>query len=309
MEHQETVSLPSPRRAFDAVMDDGAIIRLRQHGNPSGPRLVLSHGNGLAIDAYLPFWGPLRERYELILFDIRNHGENPLEGSPERHHLEQFVRDLESICRAVDHELGAKPMAGVFHSLSALAAIQHAEAHPERWRALVLFDPPIHPRDGHPLWQNQQLNEDSLAKRARRRTERYASPDEFAAQLAARAPFRRWRPEAYELMARATLRPEDSTGDWVLKCPRELEAQVFHETRDPDLWYAVGRLKVPLKLVCGDPNQEDCGAPALIGQALAREFPIAYEAIPDSTHFLQIERPQECIRATESFLAKYGMAA
>ena len=59
------------------MMDDGAIIRIRQHGNPDGPRLALSHGNGLAIDGYLPFWGPLRERYELILFDFRNHGQNP----------------------------------------------------------------------------------------------------------------------------------------------------------------------------------------------------------------------------------------
>ena len=44
---------------------------------PRGPRLVLSHGNGLAIDGYLPFWGPLCERYDVILFDFRHHGRNP----------------------------------------------------------------------------------------------------------------------------------------------------------------------------------------------------------------------------------------
>ncbi len=309
MKHLEKVTLPTPARVFDAVMDDGAIIRVRQHGNPAGPRLVLSHGNGLAIDAYLPFWGPLRDRYEVILFDMRNHGENPLHGDPAHHHLLQFTRDLEGICVAIDRELGARPMAGVFHSLSALAAIRHAEAHPERWRALVLFEPPIYPREGHPLRVEQLTNKDSLASRARRRTERYAKPDDFAAQLASIPAFKRWRPEAYELMACATLRPEDSTGKWVLKCPREFEAQVFAETRDQELWYAVGRLKVPVKLVCGDPNLEDVGAPALIGRALAEEFALAYEAIPETTHFLQIERPEECIRATESFLAKHGMAA
>lgn len=309
MERLEKVSLPTPARVFDAVMDDGAIIRVRQHGNPAGPRLVLSHGNGLAIDAYLSFWGPLCNSHEVILFDIRNHGENPLHGDPAHHHLAQFARDLETVCAAVERELGARPMAGVFHSLSALAAIRHAETHPERWRALVLFDPPIYPRDGHPLRTEQHASKESLASRARRRTGRYAHPNDFAAQLASIPAFKRWRREAYKLMAYATLKPEGSTGTWVLRCPREFEAQVFDESRDQELWYGVGRLKVPVKLVCGDPNLEDADAPALIGQAIAREFPIAYEAIPDSTHFLQIERPEECIRAMESFLAKHGLAA
>ena len=31
-------------------MDDGTVIILRRHGNPSGPRLVLSHGCGLSAD-------------------------------------------------------------------------------------------------------------------------------------------------------------------------------------------------------------------------------------------------------------------
>ena len=37
-------------------MDDGAPIRVVRHGNPSGPRVVLGHGNGFASDSYFPFW-------------------------------------------------------------------------------------------------------------------------------------------------------------------------------------------------------------------------------------------------------------
>ena len=51
--------VPEPRLAFDLTMADGAVIRVRRHGNPDGPRLVLSHGNGFAIDGYLPFWSEL----------------------------------------------------------------------------------------------------------------------------------------------------------------------------------------------------------------------------------------------------------
>ena len=88
--------MPKPHRVLDLKMDDGAIIRVRRHGNPAGPRLVLCHGNGLAIDAYLPFWNLLRDRYDLILFDVRNHGENPLHGG-SGHDMAHFVVDLEKI--------------------------------------------------------------------------------------------------------------------------------------------------------------------------------------------------------------------
>ena len=44
--------LPEPRATVDTVMDDGTVIILRRHGNPSGPRLVLSHGCGLSADLY-----------------------------------------------------------------------------------------------------------------------------------------------------------------------------------------------------------------------------------------------------------------
>jgi pimeloyl-ACP methyl ester carboxylesterase len=49
--------------------------------------------------------------------------------------------------------------------------------------------------------------------------------------------------------------------------------------------------------------------PALIGRALARQHRLPYEAIPGTTHFLQIEEPEKCLRAMESFLAPLGLAA
>jgi len=289
-------------------MDDGAIIRVRRHGNPAGPRLVLSHGNGLATNLYFPFWNLLRERYDLVLFDVRNHGENPLHGGAG-HDMPHFVADLETMLDGVQREFGNKPIAGVFHSLSGLIAIRHALQHPDRWRALVLFDPPLYPRDGHPLRNAQQNDKDSLSARARRRTERYKTPDDFAKQLASNRGFTRWRPEAYGLMARATLRQEPASGEWILACPRELEARVFEENRDPSLWVKLGEVKAAVKIIGADPNVEGAGPPALISKAVAEEIPIDYEAIPDTSHFLQIEQPEACVRAMETFLAKHGMAA
>jgi hypothetical protein len=68
---------PTPRAVLDLAMSDGAIVRVRRHGNPDGPRLILSHGNGFAIDGYFAFWRHLLADFELFVFDQRNHRWNP----------------------------------------------------------------------------------------------------------------------------------------------------------------------------------------------------------------------------------------
>jgi pimeloyl-ACP methyl ester carboxylesterase len=301
-----SIEVPAPLKTIDAVMEDGAIIRVRQHGNPSGPRLALSHGNGLAIDGYLPFWDPLRDRYELILFDFRNHGQNPTHRL-DHHNWPTFIRDLEHIFRLVQEQFGVKRTTGVFHSLSAVTAAMHTQSLGQRWDPLVLFDPPFYPRDGHPLREHQVVGENTIAARAERRTPSYQDPMELARQFAKYFP--RWQPAAYELMARATLRHDQTTGAYVLACPRRFEAHVFRSnSENTGAWTGLSRMPVGVKLICGDPNLENA-APALIGKALAEEARVDYEAIPDTTHFLQIERPAECIRSMEQFLAKQGITA
>ena len=305
-EHHATHHVPRARHAFDVKMPDGATIHVRQHGIAGAPRLVLSHGNGLAIDGYFPFWGPLRERYEVVLFDFRNHGHNPLH-TLEGHTWQNFVSDMDAVWHAINRELGAKPAAGLFHSLSGVTAAMHALKYGRRFDALVLFDPPVYPRAGHPIQYQQQSDKESLASRAARRPASYKDPMELARQFARR--FKRWVPDAYELMARATLRHDRANGDWILACPREYEAHVFSSGANPDLWLQMEHCPVPVKLVCGDPTLDDVGPPTLIGLAMAEELGLPYEAIAGTSHFLQIERPAECIRAVESFLAPLGLAA
>jgi len=294
-----SIEFPAPLRIIELAMDDGAIIRIRQHGNPAGPRLALSHGNGLAIDGYLPFWGRLSERYELILFDFRNHGQNPLH-SFAHHNWPQFIHDLERLFECVQKKLGAKRTAGVFHSLSAVTAVMQTQRMGKRWDPLVLFDPPFFPPDGHPIRELQRGTEDDIAARAERRMPSYHDPTELAQQFKRRFP--RWQPEAYELMARATLRHDSSARHWVLACPREYEAHIFRSNRETSTWQRLRHMPVAVKLICADPV--DGGAPALMGRALAAEAALEYESIAGTSHFLQIERPQDCIRAMEAFLVR-----
>jgi pimeloyl-ACP methyl ester carboxylesterase len=296
--------LPAPRQTIDLMMDDGAIIRLRQHGVPGGLRLVLSHGNGLAIDGYFPFWRLLADRYELMLFDFRNHGQNPLHRF-DAHNWPRFVIDLETIFNSIQQRFGRQRTVGVFHSLAAVSATMQTQQHGVRWDPLVLFDPPFYPPPGHWLHDLQLGNEDDIAARAEHRTPAYDDPADLAASFARKLT--RWRPEAYELMARATLRYDPASSQWVLACPREFEAHVFRSNRDPRTWAGLQRMPVPVKLICADPELPDSGPPAQLGLAAAAEAGLPYALIPGSTHFLQIEKPQECAAALEAFLREQGV--
>jgi pimeloyl-ACP methyl ester carboxylesterase len=180
-----SIAVPTPHESIDLELDDGAIIRLRQHGNPAGPRLALSHGNGLAIDGYYPFWGLLRDRYELILFDFRNHGQNPTH-TFEHHNWPCFVRDLEQVFAAIQEHFGKKQTVGVFHSLSAVTATMQTQLHGVRWDPLVLFDPPYYPPERHRLNLLQYENEEAIAAGAAKRRPSYADPVELAASFARR---------------------------------------------------------------------------------------------------------------------------
>ena len=131
--------LPEPTATLDLAMDDGAPMRVVRHGNPSGPRVVLSHGNGFASDSYFPFWQQMLERFDLALFDFRNCGRNPFHAA-EPHHYPRFARDSAAVHGAIAKEWGEKTTIGAFHSMSAIAPLLAVVDGIWHWDALVLFD-------------------------------------------------------------------------------------------------------------------------------------------------------------------------
>jgi pimeloyl-ACP methyl ester carboxylesterase len=289
-------------------MGDGAIIRVRRHGRPDGVRLFVSNGNGFAVDGYYPFWGPLAERFEVIAFDVRNHGANPPAYSgKDGHTYAQMTLDLERTVRGVAARLGPRPSIGVFHSMSARTAMKHAVELGFPWAALVLFDPPNVPPSGHPTWEAMDVFERRLADWAMRRPDRFADPSELARQYADTRAHRNWVPGAHELMARAVLRRDEGGEGWQLSCPRELEASIYLQAMTLNLWPSPGAYGGPVKLIGADPAAPGASATGRANQALAEELDYVYEAIPGTGHLLQIQKPAECRRAMLSFLDDLGI--
>ena len=297
---------PEPMDAFDLAMDDGVNLRIRRHGDTGArTRLFLSHGNGFAIDGYAAFWEPLLDRFELILFDHRNHGRNA-PSDPAGNNYAQLSRDVETVRCGVTARYGAKPVVGAFHSMSGRAAMKHALEIGWGWDALVLFDPPNIPPVGHPVHRPMIDFERKLEAWARSRQERFAHPDELAGQYAATRANSGWVEGAHAAMARAVLRPEG--GEWVLSCPPAVEADTYLANIPMNLWPRADEFGGPVKLIAADPDLPRPGPTALANRALAEENGYDCTAIPGAGHLLQVEEPAACREAMLAFLRTHAIA-
>jgi pimeloyl-ACP methyl ester carboxylesterase len=283
--------VPQPITVLDLPMSDGATVHVRRHGNASGPRLVLSHGNGFAIDAYFPFWCHFLHDCEVVVLDQRNHGWNP------RHHASghtqrQMAEDMETILQAVADEFGERRTAGAFHSLSTTVSLLHAMKYGFSWDALILFDPPLAPPPGHPQHLIARNFELSLHDWARQRRRIFRSVDELATYFKGSHRLQRWVPGAAKLMARAITKPADN-GGVELVCPPEWEADIYVQNSNSPTWSILPELAEKLLVISSDYDAPDADPPGLVCKTLRSDFGIEVVPVRDTGHLLQIEKPRE----------------
>ncbi len=300
--------LPEPAATLDLAMDDGAPIRVVRHGNPSGPRVMLSHGNGFASDAYFPFWRLMLNRFDLALFDFRNCGRNPFHAA-EPYNYPRFARDNVTVHGAVAEAWGAKTTIGAFHSMSAVAALLAAGEDVWHWDALVLFDPPLVPPEGDPLRAGLLTEGEALRDATLIRKNRLPDPDELADVFRYLHRFRRLRKGVPELIARSTLRFDPGSGEWLLCCPGPVEANLYVEVGELPIWRKPGPPARPLMIVGADPEAADAPKTAPCCRLFCETFGIDYACVPDTSHLLQLEEPEQCFALFEDFLNGNGIAA
>ena len=298
------LTLPTPVAVLDVTADDGATFYVRRHGKPGATRILVSHGNGFAVDGYLPFWSPLLRDFDVVVFDMRNHGRNP-PAAPPNHGYDQFARDFAVLRRAVGEAFGTRPTAGLFHSMTAQTAMKDA-LQGGLWDALVLFDPPNVPPPDRPVHKAMAAFEHRLAHWAQGRRRHFADPRELAADYAGTRAGGGWVAGAHELMASSVLRRR--AADWTLCCPPELEAQIYLDGITLGLWPRRQDFAMPVKIVAADPDEPRPVPTALSNQALAREGSFDHVAIPNTGHLLQLQDPMACVEAAVDFLRGLGLA-
>ena len=296
-------TVPPPLAIGEARMDDGTEIVVRRHGYPEGPRIVLSHANGFAVDAYYPFWSLLTDRFDVVVFDLRNHGWNAV-GALETHAIPTFVRDMTAVARAIEVYFGPKPAVGVFHSLSGQTAAIEACSGGGSFAALILFDPFICPEGCHPAHRERlRTTMERMAEGTRRRRGSFDSEAAFAERLRATPAFERLRPGVAELLAQTTLRAVDGDSGFVLRCPREYEARVCEQGYRYAATVDVEAIPCPVKVIGSDPLAQHSFLPTV---AMNEIVALNYDFVPETTHFLQLEEPEECIATLLEFIGEDG---
>lgn len=293
------------KHLLECATDDGVLIRAQVYGPESATRVIVSHGNGLAANGYASFWKPLTADYQVVVLDFRGHGRSE-RGTLENHTWPQLVDDFDLVVRAIRDELGARKTYGAFHSLSSVISLQHAKQYGQVLDGLVLYDPPIIPPEGHPLQSAHVEEMLNLARRVRRRRTHFGTWQELAEQMRRHAMYARCQPQACDELARALLRPvsDDESDGWVLSCDPQQEANIFETNTDTSLWHWLAKIDFPVRFLCADPAVPGVQPSATIGRALAAEFNLDYMCVPETTHFLQMERPDLCAQLARAFFQR-----
>lgn len=113
---------------------DGVRVAYETYGD--GPPLLLVHGSALTHGIWRAFGyvRALRDRYRLILVDLRGHGRSDKPHDESAYAIEHFVGDL----RAVLDDLGIDRTHAFGYSFGARAVLSAAIEAPDRFDRLVL---------------------------------------------------------------------------------------------------------------------------------------------------------------------------
>ena len=280
---------------LEVCQEDASVANLRRHGNPDGVSVVLSHGNGLAINRYYPPWSLLCDEFDIFLYDLRNHGWNSV-GPRRSHHIPAFIQDQDRVLESIDRYFGEKPKIGILNSVSALTTF-FSPAQNDTFSALVLFDPPL-----CKLGTSQEEFDpaaENLAARIRQRSSRFRSVAEFAELLQYKLGYLCVVSGVRTLAARTTLRKPPRGKGYELRCPAEYEAQITEYVRGFPVLADPDSLSCPTKVIGADPTLPTAYLPTL---SLSHILTVDDDFLPETTHLLRLEKPTECANLAREFL-------
>ncbi|MGD9894989.1 MAG: alpha/beta fold hydrolase [Dehalococcoidia bacterium] len=253
------------------------------------PPLVLVHATGFHARLWDPYAERLRDRFRVIAYDQRGHGDSslPADGMD----WSRLPADLYALIES----LGIEGCFAAGHSSGGAAVGVCAALHPGSISRTVLIDPVL--RDtraaGGPAASNP------MADRTRRRRAVWESPHQFEEAMRRREAFARWRPEFISLYAHHGLRRRTDR-HYELKCPPDIEAEVYEHAPRFDPWPALARMAVPSLLLRAAGDEPGRGVAAT---GAAARIPLCREQVITASHFIPMEQPEQVLAALTGFFA------
>ena len=130
---------------------DGVNIYYEVHG--SGPPLLLTHGYSLTSTMWQGQVQALSKHHQLVLWDMRGHGESDYPSEPAAYSEALTVADMGALLDAV----GARNAIVGGLSLGGYMSLAFYRAHPDRVRALLIIDtgPGFKKDDARDAWNRR----------------------------------------------------------------------------------------------------------------------------------------------------------
>lgn len=118
---------------------DGVKIHYEVHGptkSKEGPTILLSHGYSSTARMWDGQIAALKDRYQVVVWDMRGHGESDYPADQSLYSEALTVGDM----KALLDQVGADKAIIAGLSLGGYMSLAFTASHPERVRALMLFD-------------------------------------------------------------------------------------------------------------------------------------------------------------------------
>lgn len=284
-------------------LGDGAKILLRCFPKEGARRLLIGHGNGLAVDGYRVFWEPFLDDFEVILFDARNHGTSGVT-NPNQHDWEDIVQDFKAIVEALPVLFGDRDTFVVLHSMTAASAGYVVAQETLGLKGVVLFDPPIQRAWAGVDYDRVHAATKKLAKHTLARARSFHSVEQLAENFRQSTALAGWVPQANMDMAASLVRDNGRDGVCLIY-PPELEARVFKTNLDFFGAWEPHKPKVPTIVVAGSPDDRVHGVTSQCAICYAKEMAIELHNMSQSNHFMQLTAPEECREIVNEFIERH----
>ena len=287
--------------SWTAAGGDGLESRVYGWRANSGdrPAVIWGHANGFAAGAYEPMLSELAAEVDVFAYDLRAHGGSgdpgsDFEGDYDRAmSADRLGLDLFAVVQSIRRRTPTQPLHFAGHSISGLGALRMGAVFDHApFRSMTLFEPPLAPTPDVILHGPAAQLGEFLSNRALRRRREVADPDAFAASLAERGAFSRWRADMLKAYADATL--IETADGWRLRCPPEAEAAGYRTTMDTSTFRALATFDRPILFVESDPTMDGVApswATKAQGVAAAQAPKGRLERIPGTSHMMPFERP------------------
>jgi len=259
--------------------------------------IVFVHATGFNARTYMPLFEQLLASHSVTAPDMRGHGLSTLDDKLSFHNWHIYRDDL-----IVFLENFPKPPVLVGHSMGATVSLLVAKKRPDLVRTVIAFDPPILQRTLQFLvrskfFQTHLRKYNPLVKSAKNRRRTFDDRASAFERYQTKPPFSKWQDGFLENYLQDGL--QENSGQMQLSCNPNWEAQTYM-AHGHDIWGALETIKRPCLLVGGDGKNTVLTGTRL--QQLAKLNPLIQpELIPDSGHFLPMEKPELAVKIIREF--------